>query len=91
MLSDEDRRRLQDIEAAIRMEDPRFAERLGHGRFPARGGRVLAVLLIVVGLVGLLAGLALLNGPTVLFAALVTVLGATLWARLGRTRRRPSG
>jgi hypothetical protein len=88
MLSDEDRRRLQDIEAAIRMEDPRFAERLDHGKFPARGGRIVAVVLIVLGLIGLLAGIALLSGPTVLFGALVAAMGAMLWSRLSRRRRR---
>ncbi|MFC5948139.1 DUF3040 domain-containing protein [Pseudonocardia lutea] len=87
MLSDEDRRRLQDIEAAIRMEDPRFAERLADGRFPARAGRAVAFALILLGLLGLLAGLALLSGPMVLFAALVTAMGVTLWSRLGRRRR----
>ena len=88
MLSDEDRRRLQDIEAAIRMEDPRFAERLADGRFPARAGRAVALALILLGVVGLLAGLALLSGPTLLLSALVVGMGGMLWSRLGRGRRR---
>jgi hypothetical protein len=90
MLSDEDRRRLQDIEAAIRMEDPRFADRLAQGRPRARARRAVALVLVVVGLLGLLAGMALLSGVMVLFAVLVTGMGATLWFRHG-DRRRPAG
>jgi hypothetical protein len=90
MLSDEDRRRLQDIEAAIRMEDPRFADRLSQGWFPTRARRAVALVLIVTGLLGLLAGLALLSGVMVLFAVLVTAMGATLWVRRGGGHR-PAG
>lgn len=90
MLSDEDRRRLQDIEAAIRMEDPRFAERLAQGSFPGRARRAVALVLVLVGLLGLLAGMALLSGVMVLFAVLVTGMGVTLWVRRGGSHR-PAG
>ncbi|MCE3553112.1 DUF3040 domain-containing protein [Pseudonocardia sp. RS11V-5] len=90
MLSDEDRRRLQDIEAAIRMEDPRFADRLAEGRAPARARRAVALVLVALGVLGLLAGMALLSGVMMLFAVLVTGMGAALWFRHGG-RRRPAG
>lgn len=87
MLSDEDLRRLRDIEAAIRLEDPGFADRLAQGRVPARARRVVALLLVVLGLLGLVVGMALLSGVMVLFAVLVTGMGATLWFRQGGPHR----
>ena len=86
MLSHHDRRRLEAIEQRLESDDPHLAERFDRwtpsrvSRRAARG----AVLMIVVGALGTLAGL-LLSIPSMLVVFLTALIAGLIW--LARARR----
>ena len=86
MLSHHDRRRLEAIEQCLESDDPHLAERFDRwtpsrvSRRAARG----AVLMIVVGALGTLAGL-LLSIPSMLVVFLTALIAGLSW--LARARR----
>jgi Flp pilus assembly protein TadB len=89
MLSQNDRRRLEEIERQLRSEDPEWVSRFAPEP-PHRGGshRSWSVVVIVVGVVlALLALLALL--PAVSFLVLVATVTSYAWLR--RRGRRAAG
>ena len=86
MLSDHDRRRLAAIEQRLEADDPYLAERFDRwtpSRMSRRAARG-AVLMIVVGALGTLAGL-LLWIPSMLVVFLTALIAGLFW--LPRARR----
>jgi Flp pilus assembly protein TadB len=86
MLSHHDRRRLAAIEQRLESDDPHLAERFDRwspSRVSRRGARG-AVLMIVVGALGTLAGL-LLSIPSMLAVFLTALIAGLIW--LARARR----
>lgn len=80
MLSQNDRRRLEEIERRLREEDPEFARRLS--RWRPRGGGGLSglwpVLVLVVGLLGMLLSVIVVL-PAILVLAMAMTIAAGVW------------
>jgi hypothetical protein len=97
MISDAERRRLDEIERLLRLEDPAFARRFDERRRAPRSagavvrGAVLAGLVIVVVPVVTAIG-APLGGPlaavVVMCAVIVVCVGVVLWWRRTQQPRR---
>ncbi|MHA6616841.1 DUF3040 domain-containing protein [Pseudonocardia sp. DLS-67] len=79
MLSQNDRRRLEEIERRLREEDPEFARRLSRWR-PRGGGSsgLWPVLVLVVGLLGMLLSVIVVL-PAVLVLAMAMTIAAGVW------------
>ncbi len=90
-LSEGEQRRLDEIERALRSEDPRFADTITITRV-RRHRKVLAVSVFVIGMIGLVAGLvttdaSLWAGVAVVAVGVVAmVAGALLYLRPGGLR-----
>ena len=79
MLSQDDRRRLEEIERRLRDEDPAFARLFT--RWPRRGsgmGRLWALLVLVVGVLGVVISL-LAALPAVLLLSLAMTVTGGVW------------
>lgn len=79
MLSQNDRRRLEEIERRLREEDPEFARRLS--RWRPRGGGLSGLwpfLVLVVGLLGMLLSVIVVL-PAVLVLAMAMTIAAGVW------------
>ena len=80
MLNQNDRRRLEEIERRLQEEDPEFARRFT--RWPPQAGRrrsrLLPVLVLVVGVLGLMMSM-LVALPAVLLLSLVATVGGGVW------------
>jgi hypothetical protein len=88
MLSHHDRRRLEAIERHLVSDDPRLAERFNRWT-PSRAARWAALgraLMIVIGSLGMLAGI-LLVSPSVFLVFLAVLVGGCAWM----ARRTPPG
>jgi hypothetical protein len=84
MLSQNDRRRLEEIERMLQAEDPEFARRFTRVPPPGGGGpRLLPILLLVVGVLGLILSM-LVVLPAVFLLSLVATVGGGLWLRRRR-------
>ena len=85
MLSQNDRRRLEEIERRLREEDPEFARRFTRWPPPAPGtSRLLPVLVLVVGVLGMVMSLLVVLPAVLLLSLAATVGGGIL---LHRRRR----
>jgi hypothetical protein len=88
MLSQDDRRRLNAIEQQLRASDPDLAHLLAHWpvRPRSRWARAAAVLAIVLGTLGVLAGLITFSPTLVLVFGAMAVAGWVGVLRRGRRR-----
>jgi Flp pilus assembly protein TadB len=82
MLNQNDRRRLEEIERRLREEDPEFARRFTRGR-PRRTGmtRLWAVLVLVVGGLGMVISLLVVLPAVLVLSLAATVAGVLLLRR----------
>ncbi|GAA3452456.1 DUF3040 domain-containing protein [Dactylosporangium matsuzakiense] len=80
MLSDDERRRLEELEAGLREEDPQFSHAFTTP-VPSLGSRRrrVAVWLGVVAGIAVVTGLILGNVPTVVVAICAVGVAAALW------------
>jgi hypothetical protein len=79
MLNQNDRRRLEEIERRLQEEDPEFARRFSRWPPPRSGpSRVMPVLLLVVGVLGLMLSL-LAVLPAVLLLSLTATVAGGVW------------
>ena len=83
MLSHDEERRLREIERRLLREDPDLARRMG--RPPVRHSPRLAVLLLVVGVVGLLVGMIATSGATVVLLGLLPLAAGYALRRRDRS------
>ena len=84
MLNQNDRRRLEEIERMLQAEDPEFARRFTRVPPPGSGGpRLLPILLLVVGVLGLMLSM-LVVLPAVFLLSLAATVGGGLWLRRRR-------
>jgi hypothetical protein len=84
MLNQNDRRRLEEIERRLQEEDPEFARRFSRWPPPRSGpSRVMPVLLLVVGVLGLMLSL-LAVLPAVLLLSLTATVAGGVWLRRRR-------
>jgi hypothetical protein len=84
MLNQDDRRRLEEIERMLQEEDPEFARRFTRWPPPGSGGpRLLPILLLVVGVLGLTMSM-LVALPAVFLLSLAATMGGGLWLRRPR-------
>ncbi|GAA4542491.1 DUF3040 domain-containing protein [Pseudonocardia xishanensis] len=79
MLSSEELAQLRGIETRLAMQDPALAERLRTGRLRRPVGRRLALAALLLGGLGLLAGMAALSGAAVVGSLVLATLGGTAW------------
>jgi hypothetical protein len=89
MRNQDDRRRLEEIERQLRSEDPEFARRFT--QWPSRRtdvSRIWAVLVLVVGILGLVISLVAPVPAVFLLSLAATVAG---WVMLRRRRRWDAG
>jgi len=90
MLSAEERRRLDEIERLLQLEDPRFVARMRAERRPRRGW-MSPIFYGVLWLVALVIGAFVSWAAAVVFTMLVAAVGAAVLAVLAFRRRRRRG
>ncbi|WP_280414002.1 DUF3040 domain-containing protein [Nocardia carnea] len=96
-LSEHEQRMLEQIESALYAEDPKFASSVRGGRFrtPSSRRRLQAAALFVLGLVLLIAGIALPvrpgGFPIISLIGFIVMFGAGVLVLLGGTKGGPAG
>jgi hypothetical protein len=85
MLSDNERRRLEELEASLQQDDPDLARTFA-GREPlgSRRRRTVAISMAIVALLAAVAGLIAGNVPVVVMAICAFGLAAGLWLAKSR-------
>jgi hypothetical protein len=90
MLSAEERRRLDEIERLLQLDDPRFVARMRAERRPRRGW-VPPIFYGVLWLLALVIGAFVSWAAAVVFTMLVAAVGVALLTVAAVRRRRPRG
>ncbi|GAA0948647.1 DUF3040 domain-containing protein [Pseudonocardia zijingensis] len=85
-LSHDERRRLRSIEKQLLAEDPDLARRLGEWPDTPWNAAIFAIPLVVIGIVGIVAGLLV---ASLLIAVISGLVPVSLGIWLNRRRRRP--
>ena len=79
MLDGEELAQLRAIEAHLAMQDPALAERLSTDRMHTPLGQRLGLVALVLGGLGLLAGMTAFSGAAVVGSLVLAALGGTAW------------